>query len=448
LGVLAATGAARADTVYLKDGRVLRGHVEAAGDEGYTLRLEHGAVALKRSEIARLRGGPEARAAHAERVANGRPANGAAWVALGTWCEEQGLDEKAREAYQAAMAADPAALEPLQRLSALAVDDLVYKLVQAAEETRGPLLEQLRPHGDRGVEGIQRAFEERMALARDHLARVGTAGLTAGARREFEEARGAIWRRVIGPAGESYERHDRNAPEAFEVAALAGRVIALAKRQNLREALHVDPFIDRHLQAADVLAGALREVAADSGKAAGEVEALVGELTRALAEADLTSGVKADADVEAYNATVRAHNERARGECALTELEWQGIGSVNWYREILGLRALKIEPHLMKAARGHSADMVKRGYFNHYAPAPGPREPWDRAVRAGYVPKTVGENLAQQKGAPLDGWEAMKAWIISPPHHRNMLKPGYVHVGIGVVDSTWTLKLGIPLRER
>jgi uncharacterized protein YkwD len=173
----------------------------------------------------------------------------------------------------------------------------------------------------------------------------------------------------------------------------------------------------------------------------------VKQLTDALAAADLTSGVKADATIEATNATVREHNQRVREAYAVTDAEWYGVESVNWYREILGLRLLKIEPHLMKAARGHSADMVKRGFFNHYAPAPGPREPWDRAVRAGYVPKTVGENLAQQSGAVLDGWDAMRAWIISPPHHRNMLKPEYVHVGIGVVNSTWTLKLGIPLRR-
>jgi len=445
---LAAATIAAADTVYLKDGRVLRGQVEAAGDEAYTLRLAQGSVVLKKNEIARLRGGPDARTAHAQRLANGRPANAAAWMELGAWCEAEGLDEKAGEAYRAAIAADPASLDPLQRLSALAVDDLVYRFVQASEEARGPILEQLRPHGERGLDGIERAFDERMALARAHVASVGTAALTAGARKEFENARAAIWRRVIGPLGERYDAHDRHSAEAHEVAALAGRLIALAKRKNLREALAVDPFIDRHLQAADVLAGALREVAADAGKAAAEVEALVKQLTDALAEADLTSGVKTDPGVELYNSGAREHNAKARAECALTDLEWQGIQSVNWYREILGLRLLKIEPHLMKAARGHSADMVKRGFFNHYAPPPGPREPWDRAVRAGYVPKTVGENLAQQRGAPLDGWEAMKAWIISPPHHRNMLKPGYVHVGIGVTDDTWTLKLGIPLRER
>lgn len=446
--VLALGAAAAADTVYLKDGRVLRGQVDAAGDDAYRLTLPQGAVTLRKGEIARLRGGPEARAAHAQRVANARPANAAAWLELGAWCEAQGLDEKAGESYRAAIAADPTSLTPLQRLSALAVDDLVYRFVQASEGARGPILEQLRPHGDRGIEGIQRAFDERMALARDHVAATGTAALTAGARKEFEQARAAIWRRVIGAAGARYGNHDRHSAEAHEVAALAGRLIALAKRKNLREALAVDPFVDRHLQAADVLAGALREVAADAGKAAAEVEALVKELTDALAQADLTSGVKADAAVEAYNASVRERNAQRRAECAITDLEWQGLQSVNWYREILGLRCLEIEPHLMKAARGHSADMVKRSFFNHYAPAPGPREPWDRAVRAGYVPKTVGENLAQQQGAPLDGWEAMKAWIISPPHHRNMLKPEYVHVGIGVVDDTWTLKLGIPLRER
>ena len=102
----------------------------------------------------------------------------------------------------------------------------------------------------------------------------------------------------------------------------------------------------------------------------------------------------------------------------------------------------------MAAARGHSNDMVKLKFFAHHSPVKGKRAPENRVIRAGYPVRTVGENLAQQIGAPLDGWGAMRAWIISPPHHRNMLKARYVHIGIGVENSTWTLNLGIPLRRR
>ena len=153
IAVAALAATAAADTLYHKDGRVLRGRVEANGEKFYKLKLEHGSVTIKRSDVLKLKGGPGSRAAYDQRMAGATPENCAAWIQLGVWCESQGLDGRAWKAYRKAVAADPASLEPLRRLSALTVDDLVYRYAQAAEDDRGPILEQLRPHGDRGIDG-------------------------------------------------------------------------------------------------------------------------------------------------------------------------------------------------------------------------------------------------------------------------------------------------------
>lgn len=438
---LGLAGSAAADTLYMKDGRVLRGRVDANGPAHYKLQVDHGGVTIKRDDVLVLRGGPDERTAYDTRVAAVAPGDGAAWTRLAQWCESKGLDEEARIAWQQAMVLDPTAMEPLVRLSALKVDDLVYRYVQAGEDERTAVSEQLRRHADRGIDGVRRAFAERLTLAKDHLARQGgVQGLTTKARAEFTRVRTAIERMVIGPAGASYEQQGKDSKSAHEVNYLAGRAISLAKRTNPLDATKTDPALDRHLSTLDVLAGALTAIAADNGKAAGEVAALKADLTTQLEGADLTGAIpNAHAT---FNASVKEHNAALWPKCST--LERQCIESINWCREIMGLRRLTIDLRLMEAARGHSNDMVAKGFFAHESPISGKRRPENRVLRAGYPVRTVGENLAQQIGAPLDGWGAMRAWIISPPHHRNMLKRDWVHIGIGVNNSHWTLNVGIP----
>ncbi len=85
------------------------------------------------------------------------------------------------------------------------------------------------------------------------------------------------------------------------------------------------------------------------------------------------------------------------------------------------LKAVRINEHLWKAARGHSDDMAKRGFFSHDAPAnpsigePGTSPP-DRMHKAGY-PGNCGENIATASN-PMG---AHLMWLHSSGHHRNIL---------------------------
>ena len=143
-------------------------------------------------------------------------------------------------------------------------------------------------------------------------------------------------------------------------------------------------------------------------------------------------------DLHAYNAKVMRINERV--EFHVSRGERQGIRLTNRYRILLGLRALLINASLVGAARQHSREMKRLGYFSHSSPKAKYRTPWARAEVFGY-PKggCMGEGIA------LCGPSAAAAhacWLGSPPHHRNKLNPNYFDVGMGHSAGRWTEMFG------
>lgn len=108
---------------------------------------------------------------------------------------------------------------------------------------------------------------------------------------------------------------------------------------------------------------------------------------------------------------------------------------INQRRAARGLRRLRLNRRLSKAAVWHSHDMVHRHYFAHVSRSG--HDIVDRLRRARYIQRgfswMVGENLAWgsgSRGAPL---EIVEAWMGSPPHRRNLLNPRYREIGIGVL---------------
>ncbi|ACY14961.1 CAP domain-containing protein [Haliangium ochraceum] len=93
------------------------------------------------------------------------------------------------------------------------------------------------------------------------------------------------------------------------------------------------------------------------------------------------------------------------------------------------------------AARTHSLDMVTRDFFDHTNPD-GERFS-DRMSRAGYEFRAGGENIAYGSST-VDG--VMEQWMGSDGHCANIMRPGYVHLGIGYhADSRlWTQVFGTP----
>jgi uncharacterized protein YkwD len=101
----------------------------------------------------------------------------------------------------------------------------------------------------------------------------------------------------------------------------------------------------------------------------------------------------------------------------------------NAVRRRAGLESVLADSRLGAAARGHSADMVGRGYFSHTSPEGS--SPSDRARAAGY-PGGAAENIAaSSRGTAIS---VFSAWRGSPGHNANILG-AYVATGLGVAPS-------------
>lgn len=133
--------------------------------------------------------------------------------------------------------------------------------------------------------------------------------------------------------------------------------------------------------------------------------------------------------------SVLAYNLKQAGK--LKPIEDRGILLLNRLRIRLGLGALKIDPRLCQAARGHSQDMAEHNFFSHTSPVPGKTTARDRGRLAGT--KLNGENICI---AGPDPAESLHAWWISPGHHKIMLAPQLRRVGLGFVENRWTQTFG------
>jgi uncharacterized protein YkwD len=96
---------------------------------------------------------------------------------------------------------------------------------------------------------------------------------------------------------------------------------------------------------------------------------------------------------------------------------------MNSVRASYGLAPLRVDVHLVRAARGHSADMIHRQYFAHGSVA-------GRAVAAGAQGPLFGEDLAWSTG--LTAQWVVNAWLNSPKHRAVLLRRGFSRVGIGI----------------
>lgn len=79
-------------------------------------------------------------------------------------------------------------------------------------------------------------------------------------------------------------------------------------------------------------------------------------------------------------------------------------------------------------ARGHSADMARRGFYDHVNPDGD--DPGDRAHKAGVPFVMVGENIGRCCPTVDAGHIGLMG---SPPHRENLLSSDYTGLGVGIV---------------
>lgn len=106
------------------------------------------------------------------------------------------------------------------------------------------------------------------------------------------------------------------------------------------------------------------------------------------------------------------------------------LARTNDVRADNGLNKLSINTSLNQAATSKAQDMAEKGYWSHTAPDG--TQPWYWIEQAGYNYQEAGENLAKNFSTAQ---ATIDAWMNSPTHRKNMLKPSYKEVGFGVASG-------------
>jgi uncharacterized protein YkwD len=134
--------------------------------------------------------------------------------------------------------------------------------------------------------------------------------------------------------------------------------------------------------------------------------------------------------------TASAAGDVTRKLGAADRLESQVLVKLNKIRSANGLVPLRISRPLTSAADTQSRAMGTFGFFRHES-----RDGsafWKRIKRfyghGGSGSWSVGENLLWSSSTQLDAAEALKLWMASPAHRRNILTARWREIGLSAVS--------------
>lgn len=113
-----------ADRVILKSGGSLSGVVVEKNHERVLLDVGPGRVGIPMARVERIESGGSALASYREQAARIAAADAEAWVALGHWAREQGLETQARQAFEMALQAQPGLIDAHRGLGHIFQDDV------------------------------------------------------------------------------------------------------------------------------------------------------------------------------------------------------------------------------------------------------------------------------------------------------------------------------------
>jgi uncharacterized protein YkwD len=108
---------------------------------------------------------------------------------------------------------------------------------------------------------------------------------------------------------------------------------------------------------------------------------------------------------------------------------------VNRERTKAGLTPLKLSGRLAVAARGHSYDMALRHYFSHQSADGVSAEQRIRGSGIDYDDMAENIYMDDLPDITLIPERAVKAWLNSPGHRKNMLSANLTETGIGMARA-------------
>jgi uncharacterized protein YkwD len=119
---------------------------------------------------------------------------------------------------------------------------------------------------------------------------------------------------------------------------------------------------------------------------------------------------------------------------SLSQLESSVITDINAFRAQHGLAKLRLNVQLTAAARGHSEQMARVGYFAHESSDGSVFWKRMKSFYASAHSWSVGENLLWSSPS-VDGSRALQMWLASPEHRRNLVNPQWREIGISAVHA-------------
>jgi uncharacterized protein YkwD len=143
-----------------------------------------------------------------------------------------------------------------------------------------------------------------------------------------------------------------------------------------------------------------------------------------------------------------AGSSASAADCGPVDTEVNGLSQatmessitclINDERVSNGLQPVAPNGDLRQAALNHSDEMVNQSYFEHTSPAGVTF--MDRIESTGYMHGArswiVGENLVWGTGPRSTPQAVVTAWMNSPPHRENLLRPSFREMGLAAVSGT------------
>jgi uncharacterized protein YkwD len=123
------------------------------------------------------------------------------------------------------------------------------------------------------------------------------------------------------------------------------------------------------------------------------------------------------------------------GTIELKAKEERTLALHNRARKNRGLRALCVHPKLTKAARAHSADMIRKDYLGHSSVG-------SRLKAHGYNWRIYAENVAGGSGTYGAPSNVFKRWMGSSGHRANILDRRFREIGIGTATGNYKGRTG------
>lgn len=121
----------------------------------------------------------------------------------------------------------------------------------------------------------------------------------------------------------------------------------------------------------------------------------------------------------------------------LLDVEQEILVASNEARATQNARPLVLDPVLSDIARGHSEEMLAKGFFGHESPNQLCKRVADRLKHGYRFCLTSAENLHRSEGYARHQLARMatRSWLDSARHRQNLLNPQFTRMGVGVVQK-------------